>query len=181
MNTKSWKIINVPGTNDITAIQIQGPYSELMIFNVYNSCTHSLTETLLQQHLCDNANNLWQGQDKHMLWCRDFNRHHPLWDREEDTCLFTANAIQKADHLIELLFDHDMEMVLLKGVPTLQHMRTKWYSCPDNVFCSSLLTNTFIRCDVDAQAQPTKTDHFPIITILELPQERIKPKLAYNF
>ena len=26
-----------------------------------------------------------------------------------------------------------------------------------------------------------KTDHFPIITILKLPQERIKPKLVYNF
>lgn len=93
INTKSWKIINVPGTNNITAIQIQGPYGELTIFNVYNSCTHSLTETLLRQHLCDNANDLWQGQDKHMLWCRDFNRHHPLWDREEDTHLFTADAI----------------------------------------------------------------------------------------
>ena len=24
-------------------------------------------------------------------------------------------------------------------------------------------------------------DHFPVITILELPQDRIKPKLAYDF
>ena len=93
INTKSWKIINVPGTNDITAIQIQGPYGKLAIFNVYNSCTHSLTETLIWQHLCDNANDLWQGQVKHMLWYRDFNRHHLLWDREEDTHLFTADAI----------------------------------------------------------------------------------------
>ena len=116
-----------------------------------------------------------------MLWCGDFNRHHLLWDREEDTHLFTADVIQKADHLIELLSDHDMELVLLKGVPTLQNMRMKQYSCPDNVFCSSLLTNAVIHCDVDAWAQPMKTDHFPIITILELPQERIKPKLAYNF
>jgi hypothetical protein len=78
IDTKSWKTINIPGTNDITAIQIQGPFGELAVFNVYNSCTHSLTESLLQCHLQDNANDLWQGQDKHMLWCRDFNRHHLL-------------------------------------------------------------------------------------------------------
>ena len=57
----------------------------------------------------------------------------------------------------------------------------EWYSCPDNVFCSSLLMNTVIHCNVDTWAQPMKTDHFPIITILDLPQERIKPKLAYDF
>ena len=181
INTKSWKIIKIPGTNDITAIQMQGPYGNLAIFNVYNSCTHSLTESILRRHLRDNANDLWQGQDQHMLWCGDFNRHHPLWDRDEDTHLFTADAIRKADHFIELLSDHDMEMVLPKGVPTLQHMRTKRYSRPDNVFCSSQLTQMVIRCDVDARARPTKTDHFPIITILELPQERIKPKPTYDF
>ena len=39
IDTKSWKIIKVPDTNDITAIQIQGPYGALTIFNIYNSCT----------------------------------------------------------------------------------------------------------------------------------------------
>ncbi|KAF8955965.1 hypothetical protein BDZ97DRAFT_1597181, partial [Flammula alnicola] len=43
IDTKSWKIINVPNTNDITAIQMNGPYGRLTIFNIYNSCTHSRT------------------------------------------------------------------------------------------------------------------------------------------
>ena len=47
IDTKSWKIIKVPGTNNITAIQMEGPYGKLTIFNIYNSCTHSLTETIL--------------------------------------------------------------------------------------------------------------------------------------
>ena len=34
---------------------------------------------------------------------------------------------------------------------------------------------------MDARARPTKTDHFPIITILELPQDRIKPRPTYDF
>ena len=95
--------------------------------------------------------------------------------------LFTADATQKAKQLIELLSNYDMEMVLPKGVPTLQHMRSKCYSRPNNVFCSSQLTHAVICCDVDVRAQPTKTDHFLVITILELPQNRIKPKPTYDF
>ena len=34
---------------------------------------------------------------------------------------------------------------------------------------------------MDPRARPTKTDHFPIITILELLQECIKPKPTYDF
>jgi len=116
-----------------------------------------------------------------MLWCGDFNRHHPLWDRDEDTHLFTSESLNKAERLIELLADHGMEMILPKGIPTLQHMRSKRYSRPDNVFCSDLLAHTVIRCEVDARARPTKTDHFPIITILELPQDRVKQKPTYDF
>ncbi|KAF8964629.1 hypothetical protein BDZ97DRAFT_1659967, partial [Flammula alnicola] len=71
--------------------------------------------------------------------------------------------------------------MLEKGVPTLQHMRSKCYSQPDNIFCSSSLTNTVVRCEVDPRARPTKTDHFPIITILDLPQSRVLPKPTYDF
>ncbi|KAF8952061.1 hypothetical protein BDZ97DRAFT_1612106, partial [Flammula alnicola] len=68
---------------------------------------------------------IWRGPDSHMLWCGDFNRHHPLWDRDEDTHLFTPAVLNSAGRLIELLADYGMEMMLEKGVPTLQHMRSK--------------------------------------------------------
>jgi endonuclease/exonuclease/phosphatase family metal-dependent hydrolase len=96
-----------------------------MIFNIYNPCNHSGTETALWQFLQNNTNDTWRGNDHHMIWCGDFNRHHPLWDRDEDTHLFTSGALNAADHLIRLLADHGMEMVLPKGVPTLQHLRSK--------------------------------------------------------
>ena len=41
--TSSWKIINIPGTNDITAIQLKGAYGRLTIINIYNDCTHART------------------------------------------------------------------------------------------------------------------------------------------
>ena len=34
---------------------------------------------------------------------------------------------------------------------------------------------------MDPIAHPTKTDHFPIVTILELPQKQINPKPTYDF
>ena len=116
-----------------------------------------------------------------MLWCKDFNWHHLLWDRDEDTHLFTPDTLQKAEPLIELLADYDIEMILEKGVPTLQHMCSKRYSWPNNIFCSRSITNSVLKCSVDAEACPTKTDHFPITTLLELPQERIVSKPTYNF
>ncbi|KJA13047.1 hypothetical protein HYPSUDRAFT_102675, partial [Hypholoma sublateritium FD-334 SS-4] len=58
---------------------------------------------------------------------------------------------------------------------------TKLYSRPDNVWCSEGLAPLVVRCDVDSYLQPPFTDHFPIITIVELPQERVVPTPSFNF
>ena len=55
-----------------------------------------------------------------MLWCSDFNRHHPLWDEDRNRHLFTASALQAADRLLEKIADHNMIMVLPKDIPTLE-------------------------------------------------------------
>ena len=54
-----------------------------------------------------------------MIWAEDFNRHHPLWDRDEDTHLFTRQAQRVAEKLIDILAKYDMTMALPKGIPTL--------------------------------------------------------------
>ena len=69
-----------------------------------------------------------------MIWAGDFNRHHPLWDNNKDVHLFTKLATRNAESLIAILAEYEMQMLLPKGLPTLQHMRTKKYSWPDNVF-----------------------------------------------
>jgi ribonuclease HI len=38
-----------------------------------------------------------------------------------------------------------------------------------------------IKCEVDPASRPTSTDHYPILTHILLPQERINAPLAYNF
>jgi len=84
-----------------------------------------------------------------MIWAGDFNRHHPMWDRDEDTRLFTAPSQRTAEKLISLLADHNMVMPLPKGTPTLQHMVTKLFSRPDNFFCSEEMQEMVTKCDVN--------------------------------
>ena len=134
LNTKDWVILDVPDTNDISAIQLQGPYGKLAIFNLYNDCTHYRNETALRRFIRRHTNTLLRTENYHMIWAGDFNRHHPLWDNDEDVRLFTRRATEDAERLIELLAEFEMQMALPKGCPTLQHMRSKKYSRPDNFF-----------------------------------------------
>ena len=181
LETRHWKILDVEGSNDITAIQLQGEYGKVTIFNVYNDCTHSRNETALKEYLNLHRNVITDDDNTHMIWAGDFNRHHPLWDDDKDTHLFTPQALRNAEGIIELIAEFNMEMSLPKGIPTLQHMRTKKYSRPDNVFCTTALRPFITKCEVTPQHRPTSTDHFPIETHLELPQSRIPPDPSYNF
>jgi hypothetical protein len=117
----------------------------------------------------------------HMTWAGDFNRHHPMWDRDEDVHLFTQQAERAAEKLIDLLSDHDMLMLLPKGIPTLQHMCSKNYSTPDNVFGTPGLQGFVTCCEVDPSVHPACTDHFPIVTYITIPQSQVKITPNYNF
>ncbi|KAF9542350.1 hypothetical protein CPC08DRAFT_650283, partial [Agrocybe pediades] len=39
ISTNSWKALDIPGTVDITAIQLEGEFGLLTIFNIYNDCS----------------------------------------------------------------------------------------------------------------------------------------------
>jgi len=180
LSSNSWKALNIPGNNDLTAIQLYRHNTKLSIFNIYNDCTHSNTLTRLRRYMQEESPALGIGANSYTLWCGDFNRHHPLWNDETDNQIFTNQALREAV-LVGMLADEGLEMDLPKGIPTLKHMVTNSYSHPDNVWCSLELTPFIIRCEVDSYLQPPCTDHFPIVTIVDLPQERLNPKLSYNF
>jgi hypothetical protein len=181
LDTKDWDILDIPESNDITAIQLKGTYGKLTIFNIYNDCGHSRNERTLGSYVRRNADNILRTENHHMMWAGDFNRHHPLWDKDEDVHLFTGQAMRSAEGLIRLLADYEMEMILPKGVPTLQHMVTKRYSRPDNVFSTSGLQDLVIKCETEPATRPTSTDHFPITTHILLPQERLNTPPSFNF
>jgi Endonuclease-reverse transcriptase len=180
LETTRWEIVDIPDTNDITAIQLTGGYGKLTIFNIYNSCTSRETESAFRDFLRMHENRV-AGENAHMLWMGDFNRHHPLWDRDEDTHLFTSQARRAAEPVIDLVADHSMVQLLPKGIPTLQHMVTKRYSRPDNVFGSSAIEGFVTICDVSPSLRPPCTDHFPIVTTVSLPQSRINDRSSFNF
>lgn len=181
LDTKNWEPINIPDTKDITAIRLGGQYGKISIFNIYNDCTHSRNENALRRFLHEHSNILLATESDHMMWMGDFNRHHPLWDRDEDDHLFTQQATRQAEGLIDLLATYGLSMALPKGIPTLQHMVTKRYSRPDNVFNTPGLTDFITRCEVDSTLRPTSTDHFPIVTNISLTQERAMVLPSYNF
>jgi len=116
-----------------------------------------------------------------MLWGGDFNQHHPLWDNNKDKRLFTLQATREEEVLISLLADEGLAMALPKGAPTLKHMVTNLYLRLDNVWCSERLLGYILRCEVDSYLQPPCTDHFPIGTIVNIPQERTRVTPSRNF
>jgi hypothetical protein len=48
------------------------------------------------------------GDGKRILWGGDFNRHHSMWDNNEDDRLFTRSALNDAQRLIDLLGEWGM-------------------------------------------------------------------------
>ncbi|KAJ7692396.1 hypothetical protein B0H17DRAFT_885424, partial [Mycena rosella] len=61
-----------------------------------------------------------------------------------------------------------MEMALPKDVPTLCAKGTKNLTRPDNVFCSAEFLDFFVSCDAYPALTPGTTDHFPVISIVDL-------------
>ncbi|TFK22073.1 hypothetical protein FA15DRAFT_596731 [Coprinopsis marcescibilis] len=57
------------------------------------------------------------------VWVGDFNRHHPMWDRDEDQRLFTGRNLDDAKQLIEMTAEWGLEMALPKGIPMLRNSK----------------------------------------------------------
>jgi hypothetical protein len=61
-----------------------------------------------------------------------------------------------------------MKMALLKDIPMLEARATKNLTCPNNIFCSADLLDNFITCDIEPSLWPFKTNHFPIISVIDV-------------
>jgi len=55
-STNKWKILDIPDTNDIVAIELKGDYGQLQIFSIYNAGEHSHSLVTLRRHMLDNQN-----------------------------------------------------------------------------------------------------------------------------
>jgi ribonuclease HI len=117
----------------------------------------------------------------HTIWLGDFNRHHPHWDNPEDTRLFTRDAVNAAEGLIEAVAEAGLEMILPSGVPTHLHNVSKRWSRLDNVFLSDHSLDILLSCDTAPDQRGICTDHLPVLTKINLAAATMPPKSMSNF
>jgi hypothetical protein len=162
---------------DISGIQLQGSFGTLLIINAYIDCDSSealhTIHALLQrvhagQGIGSNTLPLLNPINTSFFFLGDFNRHHPFWEEEQNSQLFSRRALGLARPLLNIISTFGLLLTLPKGVPTLEQASTKNWTWPDNVFVSLPLLGAVIRCDVDPGHRPPKADHPPILTTLDL-------------
>jgi len=113
-----------------------------------------------------------------MIWLGDFNRHHLLWETEDNHHFNSSEeAIQP---LLNLLQDFDMDLVLPPGIPTYEMAAHNW-TRPDNVWRSHHDINPIISCNTEPHIHPLNADHLPIVTIIELPIARASLPSSRDF
>jgi hypothetical protein len=115
------------------------------------------------------------SDEDHVLWLGDFNRHHPLWEEMRNRHLFNYTTSQP---LIDLIADYGMLQLLPAGIPTLQSSSSGNWTRPDNVFGTENTADAIISCTTEPSLRGPKTDHLPILTVLDLevPRAVVTPR-----
>jgi ribonuclease HI len=80
-----------------------------------------------------------------------------------------------------MLGRHNMKMALPPFIPTLRAHNTGNYTRVDNVFCTETIMDAIVKCDTDDATRPIKTDHFPIITQIDIYAPKAKWTPRRNF
>ena len=184
ISTNNWDEINII-SSDVMGVRLHGGFGTIDIVNVYNNCTNNNSLKVVERYMRgrgdkSRARNRLRGREG-VVWLGDFNRHHPLWDEERNAHLFTKAALEATQPLLVMISNYDMHMVLAKDIPTLEACSTKNHTRVDNVFCSEELLDRFISCDTYLQWRPQKTDHMPIISIMDIKPERTTHVEKFNY
>src|SRR5579863_7375642 len=185
INTDNWEQINMP-SGDITAAVIRGHNGSLLLYNIYNNGNSNNSLSTLMAAQSNNISTLANQPSTdpnclHMIWLRDFNRHHPVWDDPNDTHLFTDKALLAAEKLIEAVTDAGLDLVLLAGIPTHIHNVMKCWTRLDQVFLSDHSLDALVVCDTQPNFRGVKIDHLPIVTELDLSVLRTRTSTLQNF
>ena len=116
---------------------------------------------MLENFLSTNINLTLPSPRDHMLWCGDFNHHHPLWEEDSNRRLFSQP--ESIDPLLDLLATYNMRLTLPLGIPTYKTTQGNW-TRPDNVWRSNNPLDPIVICDIKPSLHPPCADHLPIIT-----------------
>ena len=155
--------------SDVMAVQFKGDNGFLSLLNIYNEITNNNTISCLNAFLDCNSHIVRPNNTDSVVWLRDFNRHHPLWEKDANERLFKPTDF--ITPLLDILYKNEMILALPKGLPTYQMATGNW-TRPDNIWRCSSPNDPIIRCDVLPAIQPPMANHLPIITELALPLPR---------
>ncbi|KAF9232836.1 hypothetical protein BU15DRAFT_32134, partial [Melanogaster broomeanus] len=72
-------------------------------------------------------------------------------------------------------------MTLPKNMPTLEALATKNWTRPDNVFCTDNTAELFINCYTEPKLCGPRTDHVPILSIIEMEALKVEDKQTRNY
>jgi len=94
-----------------------------------------------------------------------------MWDKAHNAHLFTRASLDRAQQLIDSVTELDLQMALPKGLPTLQAMASGVHTWPNNVFSSTTLNSTIIKCMTVPGEQPERSDHLLIVVAIDVEPE----------
>ena len=163
IDPESWEI-EFP-SSDICTLKIKIKEQEnektMHIHNVYNPSPISYSSIdspssipILSRQLAAEAEHVVIG---------DFNLHHPLWNGLTRPTQHTA-----ADHLLDLVENHDLSLTLPKGSVTWEARGS--FSTIDLVFMSEYLAERVEHCKTRPDLNQS-SDHIPISTRILLGYE----------
>ncbi|QRV76906.1 Reverse transcriptase from transposon X-element protein [Ceratobasidium sp. AG-Ba] len=174
LSSNGWEQVpcNCP---DVTAVRVRTAKAPILVINVYNPCDSNaplpLVDKLIESKLPGEL----------IVLIGDFNRHHPLWDEERNSHLFTKANLDLAQELLDLTATHDLEMALPKDLPTLESHSSGNFTRPDNVFLSFALSEDLILCTTEPELRVDMADHFPIRTEIDVRPARVQTAEKWNF
>lgn len=181
ISTNSWEQVDFPSA-DVVVVRIETSSGTCAIINMYNDCTHDHTLEAMGRFLARNIAIIRPRAEDHLVWLGDFNRHHPLWDEERNSHLFTPTSLEASQKVLDLVADYGLTQALPKGVLTLQASSTGNWTRPDNVFCTDSTMNCLVSCDTSPENRGPNTDHLPILTCIDvkLTSSSSTPTLNYR-
>ncbi len=83
--------------------------------------------------------------------------------------------------ILDMQTQLDLTQALPKGIPTLVASNSGNHTSPDNVFVSHSLTQMIATYTAMPDRRPAKTDHIPILTILDTKVSRSKTNTRWNY
>ncbi|KAK7015692.1 Endonuclease/exonuclease/phosphatase [Favolaschia claudopus] len=157
-------------SRNVTSLIFKFPQVSLQICSIYN-------KPGTNEHYDELSRHLFLNPPEHpMLWHGDFNKR--VWAGNN---LPASTPADEAMALLQLLAEYGLDLVLRAGTLTHESAAHKTWNTLDLVFTSSDISDSVIFCDTLPDLRLPKSDHLPILEILDFELLRVPDTPKPNF